>query len=146
MKKRLYYKKSIHFLFLFVVSIFLSYGQDYKKSEFSEEFTRNCILEVFQEHSDDLVFNSSSKRYHLLTDFMSRLEVIYQPSYKDKKIDSTNDLKLFTKYNPLLVNDKSYNKSTFNPLKYIAAINLNSKSEKVYRIASTDYLMVISPL
>lgn len=138
-------KKIIYILLLSVTSFFFSYSQDYKKNEFSEEFIRSCIIEVFQEHADDLVFDSSSERHRLLTNFMNRLEVIYEPNYKDKKFDSTNDLTLFTKYNPLLVNDKSYNKTTFNPLKYIGAINLNSKAKKIYRIASTDYLMIVSP-
>jgi hypothetical protein len=123
-----------------------SYGQDVPTNKFSEEFIKSCIIEVFQEQSDHLVFNSTSQKYRLLSDFLKyRVVVEYHPDHKGKQFDSTNDLAVFSKYNPLLVADQFYEESTFNPLKYMNAMNLNSNSKKIYRIASTDYLMIVSP-
>ncbi len=81
-----------------------------------------------------------------LTDFMkNRVVVEYQPSYKIKGFISTNDLSVFNKYNSSIENESFYDKNTFNPLKYLNSININATSRKIYRIAETDFIMIVSP-
>jgi bisphosphoglycerate-independent phosphoglycerate mutase (AlkP superfamily) len=140
-------KNKLYFLLIIWLSIFsFTCAQDLAKSNFTDEFIDKCIIEVFQDKSDVLVFNSTSDRYRVLTDFMkNRVIIEFQPNYKGKGFDSTNELSVFNKYNPTLVRDQFYDVYTFNPLKYINAINFNSPSKNIYRIAETDYIMIVSP-
>jgi len=138
-------KKTLTVLVLFIALIpLLSYGQNNQKNTYSDQFIRDCIVEVFQDQADDLVFNSSSVRFQYLTDFMKKQVVVeYRPEYSGKIFESTSDLKLNNKYNINMQKDDSYNESTFNPLKY--ELSMNPLNKKIYRISSTDYILIINP-
>jgi len=124
----------------------LSYGQNSEKQTYSDQFIKDCIIEVFQDQADDLVFDSNSIRYSFMSNFMKDQVVIeYHPEYNGKGFESTNDLGVFKKYNPSLDIDVSYDVHTFNPLKYIHSINTNTLKKLIYRIGTTDYIMIIHP-
>ncbi len=137
--------KKYVFLAILLITI-SSFSQKKEVKQFTDNFIKECIIEIYQSKSDELVFNSSSNKAFLLTDFMkNRVVVEYQPSYKGKGFISTNDLSVFNKYNSSLKNDSFYDKDTFNPLKYLNSINLNATSKEIYRIAETDFIMIVSP-
>ena len=133
------------FLALLLTTVF-SFSQKKEVKLFTDYFIKKCIIEIYQSKSDELVFNSSSNRAFLLTNFMkNRVVVEYQPIYKGKGFISTNDLSVFNKYNSSIKNDSFYDKDAFNPLKYLNSININATSRKIYRIAETDFIMIVSP-
>jgi hypothetical protein len=130
---------------LILYSLFLftfSYGQDLKVNKYSDEFIKSCIIEVFQEHSDNLVFNNDSKRFEVLKEFMSRVLIEYRPKNIGEKMPSIYNFKLNNKYNKNLKYDDLYQKLSFNPLKY--NFNMYPKVIKTFRI-DNDYIISINP-
>jgi hypothetical protein len=130
---------------LILYSLFLftfSYGQDLKVNKYSDEFIKTCIIEVFQEHSDNLVFNNGSKRFEVLKEFMSRVLIKYKPKTSNEKMPSIYNFKLNNKYNKNLKYDDLYQKLSFNPLKY--NFNMYPKVIKTFRI-DNDYIISINP-
>lgn len=122
----------------------LSYGQISQRNSYSNQFIRDCIIEVFQDQADDLVFNSNSNRLQVITNFYKKqLFIEYRPELREKEFESTDDLKLNNKYNPSLLRDNSYLISTFNPLKY--NIQISPLNKMMYRIADTDYIIIVVP-
>ena len=138
-------KKNLTLLVLLIALVSsLSYGQESQKNTYSDQFIKDCIIEVFQEQADELVFNSDSARYSFMSDFMKNQVVVeYHPEYTGKGFESTNSMTLNSKYNPSMQKDVSYNEATFNPLKYQLPMNTNKKV--MYRIADTDYILIINP-
>jgi hypothetical protein len=135
-------KKKINLLLLFTSLISLSYGQSLKVNKYSDEFIKTCIIEVFQEHSDNLVFNNGSKRFEVLKEFMSRVLITYKPKTSNEKMPSIYNFKLNNKYNKSLKYDDFYQKKYFNPLKY--NFNMYPKVIKTFRI-DNDYIISINP-
>jgi hypothetical protein len=130
------------FVLPFLLIASLSFGQDFITKKHSDQFIKNCIIEVFQDKSD-IVFDSNSKRYELIKHFFkNQVSVEYRPEYKGKKFESTNDLNLNNKNNSNLHKDESYHSNTFNPLKY--NISMNPIKKQMYRIGLSDYIMIIS--
>ncbi|MDC3388834.1 hypothetical protein OAX11_04930 [Flavobacteriaceae bacterium] len=127
---------------LFLFTFIFSYGQDLKVNKYSDEFIKSCIIEVFQEHSDNLVFNNDSKRFEVLKEFMSRLLIEYRPKNIGEKMPSIYNFKLNNKYNKNLKYDDLYQKLSFNPLKY--NFNMYPKVIKTFRI-DNDYIISINP-
>lgn len=138
-------KKTITFLMLLVALINLkTYGQDFVEKKHSEEFIKSCILEVFQEKAAELVFNNNSYRYTLMRDFLKNQVVVeYRPEYVGKAFESTNSLHLNDKYTPSIQRHQSYKKGLFNPLIY--AISMTPQKTTMYRIANSDYIMIVYP-
>lgn len=137
-------KKHITYLVLIVVlTAFKSYGQDFIERKHSDQFIKNCIVEVFQGETEKLVFNSTSRRYSLMKKFIKDQVVVeYRPEYAGKDFVSTNELQLNNKYNSNLQKDESYNPNTFNPLKY--GISMFPSKRNIYRIGESDYIMIVS--
>lgn len=130
------------FVLPFVLITTLSFGQNFIAKKHSDQFIKNCIIEIFQDKSE-VVFDTSSRRYELIKHFFkNQIAVEYRPEYKGKKFESTNTLNLNSKNNSNLQRDESYNPNTFNPLKY--NISMNPVKEQMYRIGESDYIMTIS--
>lgn len=138
-------KKQLTFITLLLILISsISFGQQLKNHNYSDAFIESCIREVFQDQADALVFNSDSARFSFMSDFMKNQVVVeYHPEYTGKGFESTNSMTLNSKYNPTMQKDVSYNEATFNPLKYQLPMNTNKKV--MYRIADTDYILIINP-
>lgn len=136
-------KKHITYLILLLFFSY-SYGQEIQNKKYSDQYIEDCIREVFQDQADVLVLNSNSIRYSFMSNFIkNQVTVEYHPEYKGKGFVSTNSLPLNNKYNAKIKRDIFYSSSTFNPLKYQFSMNPNKKT--IYRIGTTDYLMIISP-
>ncbi len=102
------------------------------------------VREVFANQADALVLKSDSSRLQLITGFLNRVEILYQPELKGKKFKLLSSVKLQDKYNPGLLRDAVYNPATFNPLKY--HFPMASQTKEVYRFDQTDYLIIIHPV
>ena len=132
----------IAFIFLFAT---LSFSQNKLKKTFTTPEINDFVIEIFQSEATQLVFNPSSKRMRLITNFFNRqYSIEYSPQYSGKKFKQVSDLGLNNKYNKNLVLDQNYNPRTFNPLKY--KFPLSSKSKEMYRIGRTDYIITINTL
>lgn len=138
-------KKILIFSMLtFMLASTVLFAQDFQKKEHSDEFIKNCIVEIFQEKADKLVFNSNSMRYALMSDFIKHNVVVeYHPEFQGKGFESTNSLPLQNKYNSAIQRDQSYQIGLFNPLRY--AVSMSPNKKMMYRIADSDYIMIISP-
>lgn len=128
-------------LFVLVTTI-QAYSQDFETMTHSDQFIRNCVIEVFQDKAN-VVFDSESKRYEIIKNFFThQVSVEHRPEYAGKKFESTNNLALQNKNNPNLKRDVMYVQNTFNPLKY--NITMNPTKRLMYRIGKSDYIMIIS--
>ncbi len=138
-------KKLTLFILTFTLASSLLYSQDFEKGIHSDEFIKNCITEIFQDKTTDLVYNNNSYRYTLLTNFLKKQVVVeYRPEYQGKNFKSTKSLPLNNKYNASIQRDYSYQKGSFNPLKY--AISMTPNKKIIYRIADSDYIMIVYPI
>jgi len=138
-------KKQITFITLLLILISsFSFGQKLENQKYSDAFIENCIREVFQDQADALVFNSSSRRLAVITEFFkNNISVEYRPEYHGKGFDLVSTLGLNNKHNTLLKIDSDYNKNTFNPLKY--RFPMNPRTKEMYRLDNTDYIISIYP-
>lgn len=94
-------KKNLSLLMLLItLTSSLSYSQVSQRNTYSDQFIRNCIIEVFQNQADELVFNSDSVRYSFMSNFMKHQVIVeYHPEFNGKSLVSTNSLSLNNKYN-----------------------------------------------
>lgn len=150
MKKLLSKFGDFHITSCIVFTLFLSslytFSQGANNLNVSKAYIEKCIIEIFQDQADELVFNSSSDRLRFLSDFMRNQVVVeYRPEYSGKDFESTTSLNVFTKYNASLVTDEHYDQNTFNPLKYVYTINTNTPKRLMYRIGNSDHIMIINP-
>jgi len=138
-------KKNLTLLVLFIALISsLSYGQESQRNNYSDQFIENCIREVFQDQADVLVFNSSSRRLAVITEFFkNNILIQYKPEYNGKKFELVSSLGLNNKNNTLLKIDLNYNENIFNPLKY--QFPMNPRKKQMYRLDNTDYIISIFP-
>lgn len=113
-----------------------------QSNNFSKEHIDNCILEVFQNHAEELVFNSSSTRYDLINDFFQRIEIVSSPKTSGEKLTNLSNLKLNNKYNQNLQHDVVTDVQNFNPLKY--SFNMNPTVQKRVRL-NDNYIILINP-
>lgn len=111
---------------------------------YTDEQIKAFIIEVFGSHSNELVFNSSSKRYEMIKDFINnRFKIEYMPELNGKEFKLLSSLGLNNKYNNTLMMDTAVEISTFNPLKY--NFEMNSREKKIYRVDNTDFIITIFP-
>ncbi len=137
--------KKLVFIILLLFFSF-SFSQKNNPKEYTDAYINKCIVEIYGNKSKDLVFESKSERKKTMYDFMqNRIIITYEPSNGQKDYKSTNELVVLNKYNKSIKNDINYSESTFNPLKYMNSINLNAGTNQTYRIASSDYLMTVTP-
>jgi len=135
--------------FKLIVITFLFFTFSFSQNNIKKTFTNNeindFVIEVFQDEAAELVFNPSSKRMKLITNFFNKqLSIEFSPEYSGKKFKLVSDLGLNNKYNKNLQSDHSYDPRVFNPLKY--KFPLSSRSKKMYRIGRTDYIITINKL
>ncbi|MFD2543035.1 hypothetical protein ACFSSB_11955 [Lacinutrix gracilariae] len=134
--------RSVFVLLFCVLSVGYSYAQVHSKENYSNAFIEKCIVEVYQDAADELVFNSKSKKLQVITYFFQkRYEVKYMPEYRGKEFDLLSSVPLNNKYNKQLKIDAYYKPDSFNPLKY--QLPLTPRETKIYRIGGTDYLIFI---
>ena len=137
-------KKNLTLLVLLIALVSsLSYGQESQKNTYTDQFIKDCIMEVFQDQADELVFNTTSKRLEIIKDFFSRVEIVYLPKTSDEKMAGISNLKLNNKYNQNLQHDVVFKKITFNPLKYHFTMFPERKNS--FRI-DNDYIISVNPI
>lgn len=96
---------------------------------YTDEQIKAFIIEVFGSQSNELVFNSSSRRYEMIKDFINnRFKIEYRPEFNGKDFKLLSSLGLNNKYNNNLIMDTEVDISTFNPLKYNFEMNSKEKS------------------
>ena len=59
---------------------------------YSEEKLRQDIDEVFLDHAEKLVYNAKSKRFDVIRNYYSRIEIVTLPKQKNEKI---KELRIF---------------------------------------------------
>jgi hypothetical protein len=111
--------------------------------KYSKEQINIFIREVYQDHADELFFNSNSKRLQLVTDFLNRIEFVPNSKYIKKEIPLLSSLELINKYNPSLKRDVVFDPKTFNPLKY--NFTMTSKSKIIVRVDASEFVIAIQP-
>jgi hypothetical protein len=140
--KKQFVFNSIFVLFFCLLTMSYSQAQVISKDSYSSAFIQKCIIEVYQDAADELVFNSKSKKLQVITYFFEeRYEVKYMPEYKGKEFNLLSLVPLNNKYNKQLKIDTDYKPDSFNPLKY--NLPLTPRETKIYRIGNTDYLIFI---
>ena len=117
---------------------------DVLQSRYTKSQIDSFIREIFADYADDLVFNSTSGRLKLITEFLNRVEVASKPEFAGKKFTLLSELQLQNKYNKDLKRDQHIDPGKFNPLKY--NFPMVSKSKMFYRIDNTDLLIIIYPM
>lgn len=148
MKKLLLKFGNFHITSCMVFTLFLSslytFSQNANNTHVDKAYIDKCIIEVFQDQANDLVFNANSRRLAIITDFLKeRVKVEYRPEFAGKGFELISSVGLNNKYNPSLVIDTNYNPNTFNPLKY--KFPMHPKSKEMFRIDNTDYIITIFP-
>ena len=128
--------------------LFAQEGQDSKNFstveipvDFGNRQTQ-LITEVYGDYAQKLLTDPSLSRTFklLLSERMHIKYLKYNPTEKYQILTSAT---LKNQYNKNLRHDDSFDKETFNPLKY--NLELFSNLQKIYRIGTTDYLLVIDP-
>jgi hypothetical protein len=147
MANSLFYNKNSQYLaIVFILCLVTcSFSQQKTKTEFSKAEIETFAIEVFQHKNIQLILDTKSKRMQLITRFLNKQYAIsYSPQYKGKKFKSLSEVKLNNKHNTSLQTDVNYNPKNFNPLKY--KFPLHSKSDEMYRVGNTDYIITIQKL
>lgn len=139
----------VNFLYLIIVFtlcvVTRTFSQQNPKNNFTETEVETFAIEIFQHNNMQLVLDTKSKRMQLITRFLNKQYTVnYSPQYRGKKFKLLSDLELNNKHNKSLRTDVQYNPKTFNPLKY--KFHMHSKSNEMYRVGSTDYIITIQML
>lgn len=112
-------------------------------NNYSEEQVKKFVYEVFQEHSNELVYNKKSSRLKMYLDFLDRFSIENHPEFKGKKFDNLSEITLNNKYNKNLKRDFFMDATTFNPLKY--NFEMFSKKKQIIQFNETDFFIIIAP-
>ena len=139
-------KKHLTLLVLLIaLTSSMSYGQESQGDKYSDQFINDCIIEVFGNKSDNLVFNNQ-ERYKLINSFFNRAFInLRQDIPLDKNFPNLFDQPLNNKYAKQMTKDVNYNVgSQLNIFKY--DIPMNPKKPTRYRIGSTQYFLTIYPI
>lgn len=81
---------------------------------------------------------------NVYAEYLTRVFIVKTNAALLESYVNLSTIQVRNKYNSALVNDyKSFNVSTFNPLKYF--FNFYSPVQMNYRIDNTDYMIVIVP-
>ncbi len=113
-------------------------------AKYSKEQINRFIKEVYQDHAEELFFNSKSKRLDLVTDFLNRIEFVSNQKFGKKEIPLLSSLELINKYNPKLMRDLVFDAKTFNPLKYNFTMTLKTKT--FVRVDGSETVIIIQPV
>lgn len=104
---------------------------------------RDMIYEVYQSEMETLVLGDKTFLKDLKHLLRNRI-LIYEETNvrKQKKCKLLSEIPLFNAHNKNLKYDTSYDKSSFNPLKY--KLDFFGKGTYVYRIDNTNYFIQIT--
>ncbi len=131
----------IYLLLFLCLSAFSAFAQnDNRQSDNSAIDPR--ITEVFGDQIG-LILNEPQRLKDLNALLFERYEILNAPIEKDEKFVKLSEVPLFNIYNSDLKRDVVFNKETFNILKY--DMRFFAKTDIVYRIDNTDFLIVIHP-
>jgi len=101
------------------------------------------LNEVYQDQISYTHLNDS-RHYNRLKSLMeNRMFITYFPYHDTEKYVNTLDMPLFNIYNPNLEYDYEFDLNSFNPFKY--DLDFYPKLTKFYRIAHTNYALIIYP-
>ena len=104
---------------------------------------RKMIVEVFGNKADEFVFKNEEflkDIKHLLRNRIRIFEITDEKKQKKTKLLSQVDL--YLKHNKNLQRDKTFDISTFNPLKY--KLDFFANGTYLYKIDNTDYFIQIT--
>jgi hypothetical protein len=132
-------------VFVLFIGCTIVYGQQKMQPNYSNQFIKDCIIEVFQDQADALVFNNP-KRYQVIKDFFSRVHYLNYSQrknefLKNKRVFQLSEIPLNNKMNSSMVRGVFSNINTFNPLKY--QVNFASPDTSWYVINNSNFILVI---
>ncbi|TYC12778.1 hypothetical protein ES677_07460 [Bizionia gelidisalsuginis] len=104
---------------------------------------RSFIKEVYADKFEEYVMNRPQKLKDLKNLLRNRVLIRDMPDLinNPEKYTLLSETDLFNIYNSTLNFDKTYNKETFNVLKY--NLQFFGRGSKVYRIDNTSYFIII---
>lgn len=106
---------------------------------------RAFIDEVYGDYAQKLFYSNEQRLKYVKQILRNRVTINY---YENKDLSSLKPLSqvpLVDGMNQNLRRDVSYNKNTFNPLKYNFNFFSRQEQSSYYRIDNTQYLITISP-
>jgi len=119
----------------------LQYIQQEKSLQNKQDVINSYVEEVFQNYSQELVFNNRN-RFQLIKNFISRTSIVPISTISDTKYINLLELSLQNKYNKTLTHDKDYSLGQyFNPLKY--DLPMFPKNTKYYKIGNSKFLLIV---
>lgn len=143
------------FALLFTISIFSATAQssrmqplklvkykDNVKAPLTEK-ERAFIKEVYADKFDEYVVKRPQKLKDLKNLLRNRILIKDMPELvgNTEKYKTLSEAGLFNSYNSALTFDNTYNKNSFNVLKY--NLEFFGRGSRIYRIANTSYFIVI---
>ena len=131
----------IYLLAFFCMSAFSAVAQNDKQQADIQAIDPR-ITEVFADQIS-LILNEPQRLKDLNALLFERYEIVNEPIGKDEKFVKLSEVPLFNIYNSDLKRDVVFNKETFNILKY--DMRFFAKTDIIYRIDNTDFLIVIHP-
>lgn len=118
---------------------------DYPKNVTAEltKKEKSFIKEVYKSSAKAIVFDDNQFLKDIKHLLRNRV-VIYEDNNPktQKKAKLLSEIELFNTYNKNLQRDKTFNPSTFNPLKY--KLDFFAKGTYVYRVDDTNYFIQIT--
>ncbi|MDT0559617.1 hypothetical protein RM697_13235 [Ichthyenterobacterium sp. W332] len=99
------------------------------------------IKEVYGTETEKLILNNPQRLKDLKNILRHRVEILELPGKKLSSFRNLSSVPLNRNFNLSLQRDLSFNKTTFNPLKYQFAFF--SKESTTVRVDNTQYLIVI---
>lgn len=106
---------------------------------------RSFINEVYGDYAEKLFYNNAQRLKYVKHILRNRVFIEYLENKDLNSIKNLSEVPLVKDLNPNLRRDVSYNKNTFNPLKYNFNFFSRQESSKYYRIDNTQYLITITP-
>lgn len=150
-------KTFIKMRLIFILASIIFYGNMYSQQEFNSKKNLPFEVSTLNVSHFDLYLNevyltevsylhlNNSKHYNNFLDIIqNRISVSKIPFDASEKYENTLHIPLLNTYNSKLKYDAEFDIITFNPFKY--QLNFFSKYTKIYRIAHSDYILVINPI
>jgi len=141
---------------VFILTSMLFFGSVYSQQEFTTKKILNSegsklnvshfdlyLTEVYLTEVSYLHLNNSRHYNKLLDLIQNRISISKIPFDASEKYENTLYIPLLNTYNSKLEYDSEFDINTFNPFKY--QLNFFSKLTKIYRIAHSDYILIINP-
>lgn len=111
---------------------------------FQERQVDTFIKELYGDQAQKLVFSNQQRYQTLKKLIVERMQIVKQADVQGKNYPKLSEAGMLTMYNKNIKRDNSFDKSTFNPLKYNLEF-FDASGTRVYRIDNTEYLLIIQP-